>query len=130
MDLASISRISTQKEKGSAYCALLGTVISKSTSPSVQEVENILTAAVSETPVVARQVLSELVKLLKEKAGQIDVLQEILQRSLAIVTPRGVTFDEQVHVRSSGLHVDMLRSKSPSADYFVGKFFLWNIRRT
>lgn len=50
----------------------------------------------TETPVVARQVLSELVKLLQDQTSALgQSLQGVLQAVLKIVAPRGVTFDEQ-----------------------------------
>lgn len=66
-------------------------------NPKTADVEAIVTAAVAETTVVARQVLSELVKLLREqKIEDSEVLQAILKGFLDVIAPRGVTFDEQV----------------------------------
>jgi len=98
--LADIARISTQKDKAPAYITLLTSKISASPNPSTSEIEAVVNAVVAETPVVARQVLSELARLLVEGASSIkDALQDVLRAVLRIVGPRGVTFDEQVNSR-------------------------------
>lgn len=95
--LADISRISTQKDKAPAYITLLTNKLSALPNPSASEIEVIVNALVAETPVVARQVLSELARLLAEgTSSRRDALQDILQAVLQIVAPRGVTFGEQV----------------------------------
>lgn len=94
--VADIARISTQKDKAPAYVSLLGSELSKKPAPNLSEIESIVTAVVTETPVVARQVLSELVKLLQDQTSALgQSLQGVLQAVLKIVAPRGVTFDEQ-----------------------------------
>lgn len=105
--LSQISQISVQKDKANAYCNLLGTTVSARPNPKTSDVEAIIAAAVAETTVVARQVLSELVKLLREqKFEDGEVLQAMLKGSLAVISARGVTFDEQV-LQSRQLRVDI-----------------------
>jgi hypothetical protein len=102
--LADISRISIQKDKAPAYITLLANKLSTSPTPSTSEIEAIVNAVVAETPVVARQVLSELARLLVEGASSIQhALHDVLQAVLKIVAPRGVTFDEQVSTDSRKL---------------------------
>lgn len=106
--LEDISRISIQKDKAPAYIALLANKLSTSPTSSTSDIEVIVNAVVAETPVVARQVLSELARLLVEGAPSIQcALQDILQAVLNIIAPRGVTFDEQVIVQTTtiaGIH--------------------------
>ncbi|KAF9510825.1 hypothetical protein BS47DRAFT_1331456 [Hydnum rufescens UP504] len=93
--LEDISFISIQKDKSTAYSALLSDILVKSRSTA--DVQAVLRSAVNETPVVARQVLSELVKSLKDADfPDPSVLQSLLRASLEVAQPRGVTFEEQV----------------------------------
>lgn len=101
--LDDISSISIQKDKSSAYSALLSDILSKSRSAT--EVQAVLRSVVNETPVVARQVLSELVKYLKDgKFPDAVVLQSLLRAALEVAQPRGVTFEEQVCRLECHLH--------------------------
>ena len=85
-----------QKDKASAYCSLLGQVFDGSTG-ILSNVQLVLRTAFDETPVIARQVLSDYVKFLKEKKSDDGtLLQSLIRAALELVQPRGVTFDEQV----------------------------------
>ncbi|KAF8309340.1 hypothetical protein DL93DRAFT_2063025 [Clavulina sp. PMI_390] len=96
--IAEIAQISTQKDKAPAYVNLLSNELSAKPAPNVAQIETTVAAVVAETPVVARQVLSELVKLLQDQATALqDSLQDILKSVLKVVSPRGVTFDEQAN---------------------------------
>jgi COP9 signalosome complex subunit 4 len=93
--LEDISSISIQKDKSTAYSALLSDILVKSRSTA--DVQAVLRSAVNETPVVARQVLSELVKSLNDaNFPDSSVLQSLLRAALEVAQPRGVTFEEQV----------------------------------
>lgn len=103
--LAEISQLA-QKDKAPAYVTLISNELSASPS-SPRGIESIVNAVLAETPVVARQVLAELAKLLQDRASALgDSLQDILRAVLAIVAPRGVTFDEQVWLSSPRVPID------------------------
>lgn len=101
--LADISRISAQKDKAPAYVSLLSSELAKAPSPPIRDIETIVNAVLGETPVVARQVLTELAKLLRDRASVLggELLQDLLRSVLSIIGPRGVTFDEQVSCGTS-----------------------------
>lgn len=97
--LANISSISVQKDKTGAYSALLSDLLANASPATVNDVQALLRTAVNETPVVARQVLSELVKSLKEgRVSDSELLQSLLRTALEVAAPRGVTFEEQVRI--------------------------------
>lgn len=98
--LASLANLS-QKDKGVAYCDLLKQLAS-ATPPSSNDIAKVVTNALSQDhvgPVVGRQVLGELVKLVEEKplSEQNDVTKDVIQISLDTIQ-RSVSYHEQVRV--------------------------------
>ena len=100
--LDSITSNVAQKDKAGAYCSLLGQALDGSAAV-LSNVQLVLRSAFDETPVIARQVLSDYLKFLKEKNFDNTLLQSLIRAALELVQPRGVTFDEQV---TSGLFVN------------------------
>lgn len=103
--LRDVAALSVQKDKANGYLAILDDVFKKigskpDLSETVADIKTLLTSVVNEGhagPVVARQVLIELVKELKDgRVKDNETRKEVLQVALDITQPRGVSFDEQV----------------------------------
>jgi COP9 signalosome complex subunit 4 len=91
----------SQKDKGVAYLSLLSDILSRPDQSSIPKDLEILVGNVvnqdSVGLVVGRQVLSELVKALEERAIKDTALRKaIVQETLSAVRPRIVSYEEQV----------------------------------
>lgn len=96
-----------QRDKASAYTSLVPEILAQSPSSVAKEVHTLVDHVVNQDTaglVVARQVLSELVKGLGEGAiKDAELRRKIIEDTLETVQPRIVSYEEQVCL---GLRVD------------------------
>jgi len=105
---ASLAAVQAQPQarRTDAFLSLLSTTLSSETSPNVtQELYLFVQAVISEASglVVSRQVLADFVKALSTFAApalkEPEVKRNVIEQSIELLTPRVVTYEEQVSPR-------------------------------
>jgi len=91
----------SQKDKGPAYTSLVPEILAQPEATIPRSVHTLIDTVVNQDSaglVVARQVLSELVKLLGEGAVKnVEIRKELIEDTLASVQPRIVSYEEQAN---------------------------------
>jgi COP9 signalosome complex subunit 4 len=90
-----------QKDKAPAFVALIPQILSSGTAvaPGLHSLVDTVVNQDSVGLVVGRQVLSEITKVLSEKAIADDELRkEVIQDIINVVQPRIVSYEEQVSI--------------------------------